>query len=433
MRLPTTSLCVALLGIGGVFGDFMDENISFGWKSEGISPNGLAIPNWHVTGAPDPPHLLKDRIILTPPYPGNRRGSLWSQQRSQHDEWTAEFDFRATGPERGGGNLQLWYVNGGHYEVGSSSIYTVNRFDGLVLIVDTYGGRGGSIRGFLNDDTVDYKSHHNVDSLAFGHCDYPYRNLGRLTKLQIKQDANGFEVNVDDKRCFGSSNVSMNSLYTHFSRSHLTFLKVKLPPNYFFGISAASAEQPDSFEAYKFTVTSPTAMVAPPDDIPPSQDNTQYSNQQPIAPRSDDNPSQQQIAELQNRLQTMTQQLENLQRSIQDSASSALNRHQELSSNINLVANLDSRIQNIERSVQAIQRDTESKDFSDLKRVLERAVSDSHTNLMEHLPNSVNQIVSGAAPRLWFLIGVLAVFQVLLAVSYVVYKRRRANAPKKYL
>lgn len=49
-------------------------------------------------------------------------------------------DFRATGPERAGGNLQLWYVKDGQNVVGTSSIYTVGKFDGLVLVVDQYAG-----------------------------------------------------------------------------------------------------------------------------------------------------------------------------------------------------------------------------------------------------------------------------------------------------
>lgn len=47
-----------------------------------------------------------------------------------------------------------------------------------------------------------------MDSLAFGHCDYPYRNLGRLTKLQVKQTQDAFEVTVDDKSCFKTDKVS---------------------------------------------------------------------------------------------------------------------------------------------------------------------------------------------------------------------------------
>lgn len=67
--------------------------------------------------------------------------------------------------------------------------------------------QGGSIRGFLNDGTTEYKNHHSVDSLAFGHCDYAYRNLGRPSQLQIKQQSDFFEVVVDGKSCFKSDKV----------------------------------------------------------------------------------------------------------------------------------------------------------------------------------------------------------------------------------
>lgn len=56
-------------------------------------------------------------------------------------EWTAEFEFRATGPERGGGNLQVWYAKDGKDKIGTSSIYTVNQFDGFALVIDSHGGR----------------------------------------------------------------------------------------------------------------------------------------------------------------------------------------------------------------------------------------------------------------------------------------------------
>ena len=65
----------------------------------------------------------------------------------------------------------------------------------------------GSVRGFLNDGTKDYKSHSSVDSLAFGHCDYSYRNLGRPSVVKIKNTNVAFEVTVDDKSCFASNKV----------------------------------------------------------------------------------------------------------------------------------------------------------------------------------------------------------------------------------
>lgn len=59
----------------------------------------------------------------------------------------------------------------------------------------------------MNDGSTDYKSHHAVDSLAFGHCDFSYRNLGRPSKVLVKQLADSFEVIVDGRQCFWSDKV----------------------------------------------------------------------------------------------------------------------------------------------------------------------------------------------------------------------------------
>ena len=67
--------------------------------------------------------------------------------------------------------------------------------------------KGGSIRGFMNDGNIDFKNHWSVDSLAFGHCDYSFRNLGRPIKLQIRQEAQFFEVIIDGRQCFASDKV----------------------------------------------------------------------------------------------------------------------------------------------------------------------------------------------------------------------------------
>lgn len=60
----------------------------------------------------------------------------------------------------------------------------------------------------MNDGTIDYRNYHSVDSLAFGHCDYSYRNLGRPSKIRIKQEVNNFELLVDDRVCFSTDKVN---------------------------------------------------------------------------------------------------------------------------------------------------------------------------------------------------------------------------------
>lgn len=39
--------------------------------------------------------------------------------------------------------MQIWYAKDGQNTVGTSSIYTVGKFDGLVLVIDPYAGSVG--------------------------------------------------------------------------------------------------------------------------------------------------------------------------------------------------------------------------------------------------------------------------------------------------
>jgi mannose-binding lectin 1 len=91
-------------------------------------------------GNPVQPEILSNKVILTPPGIGHQRGALWSDALLEHAEWTIDVEFRATGPERGGGNLQIWYVHEGEKTIGTSSIYTAEKFDGLGIIIDQYAG-----------------------------------------------------------------------------------------------------------------------------------------------------------------------------------------------------------------------------------------------------------------------------------------------------
>ncbi|KAB8346141.1 hypothetical protein FH972_023187 [Carpinus fangiana] len=149
------------------------------------------LPGWTLSGSEYIPEILSDRVILTPPAPGNKRGGIISSHEINSAEWKASLDFRASGQERGSGNLNIWLAKPTQDPL--SSVYTVEKFDGLVLVVDQYGGSGGAIRGFLNDNTVNFRAHHNLDEMAFGHCTYAYRNLGRMSNLILEQRSDGFE------------------------------------------------------------------------------------------------------------------------------------------------------------------------------------------------------------------------------------------------
>ena len=84
------------------------------------------------------PELLSNKVILTPLMPGNQRGAVWADKQLEHTNWITDVEFRASGPERAGGNMNIWLVHDGPHVVGTSSIYTVKKFDGLVLVVDQH-------------------------------------------------------------------------------------------------------------------------------------------------------------------------------------------------------------------------------------------------------------------------------------------------------
>ena len=206
------------LAVSTARAQYIIDNHSFGHKDGVyISPDLRSIPHFDVVGVDDyKPQVLSDRVILTPPYPGSKRGALWSTSPMGHSgDWTAELDFRATGMERGGGNLQLWYTKESQAHDKPSSLYTAPKFDGLVLVVDQYEGHGGSVRGFLNDGTKDFKSHPDPDQLAFGKCDHAYRNRGHLSTIKLHHAEGFLEVIVDGESCFKTDKVRP---LTHFSR-----------------------------------------------------------------------------------------------------------------------------------------------------------------------------------------------------------------------
>ena len=59
----------------------------------------------------------------------------------------------------------------------------------------------------MNDGKTDYSIHHNIPSLAFGHCDFHYRNKGALSGIRITQAPNSFRVETDGTLCFETGQV----------------------------------------------------------------------------------------------------------------------------------------------------------------------------------------------------------------------------------
>ncbi|KAL9106248.1 MAG: hypothetical protein Q9227_008716 [Pyrenula ochraceoflavens] len=401
------AIALLLLFCIQIFCDVLVEESSFGHTNL-VAPNSDGIPHFKVTGEGHEPQKLSNKVILTPLYPGNLRGAIWAEQKNSVPEWKADFLFRASGPERGGGNLQLWYANDGAQSIGTSSVYTAGKFEGLAILIDNQGGRGGSIRGFLNDGSIDFKSHPHIEGLAFGHCDYAYRNLGRPTRLTIKLSNAGLEVLVDDNRCFGSDQISLPKFYT-------------------FGITAASSETPDSFEIFKFMLNSLTASSQSDQNVNQGQSS---SKQQPIGnegqsqkapdmgnavpptdpddntPASHYRTSDAQFADLHNRLQMMNHAISNVFKQFTSHTQREEERFKEILSRAataDNIASLDQRLKNIERTIEDLKRDfheqkgeTQRQKNENRERLdrLDRRMNEMHITARDHLPETVGNCKS---------------------------------------
>ena len=183
----------------------VEEDISFGQGGSIWTSDHNQVVGYHVSGENGYyPAVLSDRVVLTNMHVGNLRAAMWSEYTQRDEEWAGSLNFRVTGPDHGTGNLQLWYVKD---KVDTASISSVGKFDGLAIVIDQTGGHGGTISAYLNDGTKSYKDHHNVEELAFGKCNFAYRNLGRWLHLEIRKSQSKFELDIDHIKCIHTSAV----------------------------------------------------------------------------------------------------------------------------------------------------------------------------------------------------------------------------------
>lgn len=434
MRLPS-SLAVLVAGLAQVQAQYLINELSFGYGNRygpswcldrmtagtdampllsRINPDGgNSIPHFSMQGRPNVPELLSNKVILTPVSPGNQRGAVWSDKTLQQQSWIADVEFRANGPERGGGNLNIWLVKDGSHVVGSNSIYTTGRFEGLSLVIDQHSGSGGMLRGFLNDGSVDYMSQHSVDNLAFSHCSFSYRNLGRPTQIKLRQTETKFSVEVAGRICFESD-------------------KIHIPSGYNFGVTAASAENPDSFEVFKLVVltgenshdSSNTQQQQPPST---NQDSNAkrpkmtfgrsgqnvaedpYDNVIPDEDADKITSTKAQFADLHNRIQSVNHHLTTIFRSMAQNAGVFEQRHAETSAaldelknllhssssvsggaagSINRVADkvdaLERRLGDVERELRSLRNELTAR-VRDSENAIKYHVSDKHETLSSHV------------------------------------------------
>lgn len=187
-----------------------------------------------------------------------------------------------------------------------------------------------------------------------------------------------------------------------------------MPAGYNFGVSAASAETPDSFELSQFIVessgsggTGADSSRAPSDQQPlmgstpdfsknpnsqPADDGWHYYEDTPDAPATNYKSQDDQFKDLHNRLMVIQHQLNSL---VHDFEGIKVHHEENQAVLINRYMNplhdfqdeIHKRILNIEGDVEAIKKDFASKDFKEVLHQLHDALRESHSSILFHLPD----------------------------------------------
>ncbi|RMZ90739.1 hypothetical protein DV736_g2036, partial [Chaetothyriales sp. CBS 134916] len=388
-----------ILGLGlGAVGQSYVDSLSFGHQ-QGVSPNSFAIPGWTMLGQDYMPQLLSDKVILTPPYGGNKKGGLWVDSKNWLANWQADLEFRVGASERGVGSLQLWYVSDGPAQGSTHTVYTAHQFDGLVLVIDTNGGVQ-KIRGFLNDGNTDYAAQANIDGLAFGHCDYAYRNRP-TSRLSVKSTSAGLSVTIDDQPCFSSD-------------------KIALPVGDHFGLTASSGDPPDSFEVFKF---------AKADHINGNGHSLSIE-----------------YVQLSGRLDLISKSISNLFTLVtEQQRSSSASSQQGTPAQAQAISSLENRLSTVESLLRDLIRaqtaaaaaaaapQAPTQDYSEHFAQLSEQLQKTHEGVTEHMPLRIREYVQAHTPRIGFILYSFMAFQTCCIGAWGWYKWRKSTMPKKYL
>jgi mannose-binding lectin 1 len=405
-----------------------DPDFTFGHKLP-ISSDRISIPGFRITGHSAIIH--SERVDLTlPEFKFAQRAGIFTERPIPYDDWSITVTFHVSGEDKHTGSLHFWYTSNGHeHDFGQGSVYTSPPWDGLALVIDSHIGKP-NLRAYLNDGKTQYTKHHDPPSLAFASCEYNYRNKPHASKLTLSHSAKNkhLRVELDGVVCIDTD-------------------KVVLPKNNYFGITAATPDKPDSFSIHNIFLSSPEYhlpenqhMERTPDfhayDDAYDRWNKEHNGEDHEADYYKTH--EEQFSDLHDRLQALNHQVTSIQSEIgfiYDMVDTLVQHQESLPRDIRQIITqnnerTDTRLTDVENVLKQIQHAVLSKDYTQHFERLRNTLEDHHTNMLYSVPA---QVLAAGSSKIGMMLFLVVLVQVGLAVSYMVYKRRRHNSPKKYL
>lgn len=188
---------------------------------------------------------------------------------------------------------------------------------------------------------------------------------------------------------------------------HANHPQVTLPSNNYFGLTAATAEKPDSFEVFEFLVTGTDSGTQSNNQQQQQQQqqqqDTKRDNQPPAAnnPGSTDNVQSNQLAGFEDRLQRIYNTVNTISADVNTLSQKNVQRHQEATRNSvtkGQINDLDARLQRIESTLSDMKKAMDGRDYSKQFSQLQKQLQTSHSNLADNLQSTMMNSMSYFIP-----------------------------------
>lgn len=219
--------------------------------------SGMSIPYWDFMGST----IVTNNYVRLTPDLQSKQGALWNSVPCGVRNWELQVHFKVHGKGKDlyGDGFAIWYAK--DRMVPGDVFGNMDYHHGLGIILDTYSNHNGPhnhqhpyISAMINNGTLHYDHDRDGTHTQLAGCEAKFRNLDHDTHIAIRYEHDVLTVRfypadaktntARKKDTFVSTDIENKAAW----KECLSVKGVRLPTNYYFGMSAATGDLSDTHD-----------------------------------------------------------------------------------------------------------------------------------------------------------------------------------------